>query len=374
MSAAIGSYATIGNDAPRRPAPHGAGRLAQLKARYFATPGTSLLTIVLGLMTAWAVVSFVRWGIIDAVWYDPTAEACKTASGACWAVITEKYRVILLGTYPYDEQWRSALIIAIWVVWAVLTAFRLFPLRLRLAGWLAVFVVTLVLMRGGLFGLSYVGTDAWGGLPLTFLVFGGTIAFGIPLAILLALGRRSPFPVVRFVSIATIEGVRGIPLLVVLFFGTLILPLFLPPQLDVDKLVRAEIGMVIFFAAYAAEVIRGGLQAVADGQDEAAKALGMGYWLRMRKIVLPQAVAIAIPALFNDIIRAFKNTTYFAILGLFDVLGATKVALDDPAWVRYGLEGYLFVFLLYFLICSGLSLYGRSLEQDHARRTRRAEQ
>ena len=132
--------------------------------------------------------------------------------------------------------------------------------------------------------------------------------------------------------------------------------------------------MIIFFAAYAAEVVRGGLQAIPDGQEEAAKALGMGYWLRMRKVVLPQAIAVAIPALFNDIVRAFKNTTYFAILGLFDVLGATKVALEDPTWVRYGLEGYLFVFLLYFLICSGLSLYGRSLERDHSRRGRRAEQ
>ncbi|MDJ0930539.1 hypothetical protein [Breoghania sp.] len=250
MSTAIDSFAEIGTGRPRQPAPDGLGRFARIKSRYFGSFGTSVLTIVLTLAIAWAVYSFLRWGVFSTVWYDPTAAACRTADGACWAVIAEKYRVILLGTYPYEEQWRSALIIAIWVVWAVLTAFRLFSLCLHLVGWLVIFVATLVLMRGGIFGLSYMGTDAWGGLPL---------------AVLLALGRRSTFPVVRFVSVAAIEDVRGIPLLVVLFFGTLILPLFLPPSLNFDKLIRAEIGMIVFFAAHAAEVIRGGLQAVEDG-------------------------------------------------------------------------------------------------------------
>ena len=204
------------------------------------------------------------------------------------------------------------------------------------------------------------------------MIFGGTVAGGLPLAVLLAIGRRSKLPVVRLLCVATIEGVRGIPLLAFLFFAALILPLFLPPELDVDKLIRAEIGMIVFFAAYAAEVVRGGLQAIPDGQDEAAKTLGLGYWLRMRKVVLPQALAIVVPALFNDIIRAFKNTTFFSILGLFDVLGATKAALQDPEWVRYGTEGYLFVFLLYFLICSAMSRYGASIERDNQSRLRRA--
>ncbi|MDQ0324270.1 general L-amino acid transport system permease protein [Rhodopseudomonas julia] len=367
------SYAKIGGAPARMPPLGSTGVLARLHKRYFATPLMSVVTVVLAAIIVWALTGLFRWAIWDAVWYAPEGTACRDAAGACWAVITEKHRVMLFGAFPYEEQWRGAVIIALWLVWGVLTATRLFAVSLRLLGWLVIFVATIALLRGGIFGMPHVGTDLWGGLPLTFLIFGGTVAGGLPLAILLALGRRSQLPAIRFLSIATIECVRGIPLLVVLFFAALILPLFLPPQLNVDKLVRAEIGMIIFFAAYAAEVVRGGLQALPDGQEEAAKALGLRYWQRMRKIVLPQALAISIPALFNDIIRAFKNTTFFAILGLFDVLGATKAALQDPNWVRYGLEGYLFVFLLYFLICSGMSLYGRSLEHANASRGRKVE-
>ncbi|MCF1505914.1 amino acid ABC transporter permease [Afifella sp. H1R] len=373
MTEAPASYAKIGGAPARLPPLGSTGFLARLHKRYFASPLMSVVTVVLAAITVWALTGLFRWAIWDAVWYAPEGAACRDAAGACWAVIAEKYRVMLFGAFPYAEQWRGGVIIALWLVWGVLTATNLFAVSLRLLGWLVVFIATIALLQGGIFGMPHVGTDLWGGLPLTFLIFGGTVAGGLPLAILLALGRRSQLPAIRFLSVATIECVRGIPLLVVLFFAALILPLFLPDQLNVDKLVRAEIGMIIFFAAYAAEVVRGGLQALPDGQEEAAKALGLRYWQRMRKIVLPQALAISIPALFNDIIRAFKNTTFFSILGLFDVLGATKAALQDPNWVRYGLEGYLFVFLLYFLICSGMSLYGRSLEQANARRGRKVE-
>lgn len=339
----------------------------------FQSPASGLATFLLGAVIAILLWHMLRWSLFNAVWSSPSdASACRGSVGACWAVISEKYPVILFGAYPYAEQWRGALVVALWLGWSAASATRLLSTAIRLAGWSAVFVASILLLRGGVFGLEPVGTDVWGGLPLTFVVFGGTIAGGLPLAVLLALGRRSQLPVLRLFCVATIEGVRGIPLLAVLFFATLILPLFLPSQLTVDKLIRAEIGMIVFFAAYAAEVVRGGLQAIPAGQEEAAKALGLGYWLRMRKVVLPQALAIVLPALFNDIIRAFKNTTYFSILGLFDVLGATKAAVQDPHWVRYGTEGYLFVFLLYFVICSAMSAYGSSLERDNRRRARRA--
>lgn len=373
IPAAPHSFAYSGTAGVRPPpeAPHGVR--AFLHRHLFRTPLGGLVTFVLGAVLAVALWRVLQWGVVDAVWYAPgDGAACRQALGACWAVIVEKHRVILFGAYPYAEQWRGAIILALWLVFGVISATRLLSVRSRLLGWAAVFVISVLLLRGGVLGLVEVGTDVWGGLPLTFIIFGGTIAGGLPLAVLLALGRRSELPVVRFLCVATIEGVRGIPLLALLFFAALILPLFLPPQLTVDKLIRAEIGMIIFFAAYAAEVIRGGLQAIPEGQDEAAKALGLGYWLRMRKIVLPQALAVVVPALFNDIIRAFKNTTFFSILGLFDVLGATKAALQDPNWVRYGTEGYLFVFLLYFLICSAMSAYGTSIERGNQRRARRA--
>ncbi|QDL94474.1 amino acid ABC transporter permease (plasmid) [Paroceanicella profunda] len=371
--AATTSFALTGGATAPRPAPQAAGRAGPLLRRLFRSPLSGAFTLALGLALIALLWPLFRWAILDAVWYAPDPAACRAAdAGACWAVIAEKHRVILFGAFPYQQQWRGAVVVALWLGWALLTAPRWLPLGLRLGGWLAVFLVSLVLMRGGLLGLSAVGTDLWGGLPLTFMIFGGTVAGGLPLAVALALGRRSDWPVISFLCAAFVECVRGFPLLVVLFFAALILPLFLPPELDIDKLLRAEIGMIVFFAAYAAEAVRGGLQALPEGQEEAAKALGMRYTLRLRKVVLPQAIAVALPALFNDIIRAFKNTTFFSILGLFDVLGATKAALQDPDWVRYGMEGYLFVFLLYFLICTGLSLYGRSIERDNLRRLRRA--
>lgn len=373
MSTAPRSFARPASSPPRLPPADVRGVRAFLHTHLFQSPLAGLFTFLLGAVVIIALWHILRWSVVDAVWYAPdNGAACRTATGACWAVIAEKYRVILFGAYPYDQQWRGGLIIAIWLAWGAVSATSLLSVRTRLAGWALVFIATILLLKGGIFGLAPVGTDLWGGLPLTFIIFGGTIAGGLPLAILLAIGRRSELKVVRFLCVATIEGVRGIPLLALLFFAALILPLFLPPQLNVDKLIRAEIGMIIFFAAYAAEVVRGGLQAMPEGQDEAAKALGLGYWLRMRKIILPQALAIVVPALFNDIIRAFKNTTFFSILGLFDVLGATKAALQDPNWVRYGTEGYLFVFLLYFVICSAMSLYGGSIERDNQRRVRRA--
>ncbi|MCS0495977.1 amino acid ABC transporter permease [Ancylobacter sp. MQZ15Z-1] len=373
MTTAPRSFAYSGTAATRTPPEVPRGVRAFLHRHLFNSPLGGVATFVLGAVIAIVLWRVLQWSVVDAVWYSPgDGSACRDAAGACWAVIAEKYRVILFGAYPYQQQWRGALVVALWLGWGAISATRLLSVTLRLAGWAVVFVASILLLGGGFLGLEAVGTDVWGGLPLTFIIFGGTVAGGLPLAVLLALGRRSQLPVVRFICVATIEGVRGIPLLALLFFAALILPLFLPPQLTVDKLIRAEVGMIVFFASYAAEVIRGGLQAIPEGQDEAAKALGLGYWLRTRKIILPQALAIVVPALFNDIIRAFKNTTFFSILGLFDVLGATKAALQDPQWVRYGTEGYLFVFLLYFLICSAMSAYGSSIERDNQRRARKA--
>jgi general L-amino acid transport system permease protein len=181
--------------------------------------------------------------------------------------------------------------------------------------------------------------------------------------VLLALGRRSELPAVRAVCVAIIEVVRGVPLITVLFMMSLMLPLFLPGEITIDKLLRAQIGMIVFFAAYAAEIVRGGLQAIPRGQYEAAHAIGLGYWRRTRRIILPQALRIVIPALMNDIIRAFKNTTFVSIVGLFDVLGATSAALEDPQWVLYAPEAYLFIFVLYFVFCFSMSKYSESVER-----------
>jgi general L-amino acid transport system permease protein len=350
---------------PRRPPPLSErGVVRWLRTSLFSDIHNTVLT----LLCLWALFtiapSVLRWTLLDAVWQSGDGEECRRALGACWAVVAEKYRLILFGTFPYQEHWRGWLVILIVAGLAVVSSFRrLWSWQLLLA-WVAAMVCVLVLMLGGLLGLRRTGTHEWGGLPLTLLLFAGTVVGGLPLAILLALGRRSRLPIIHAMSIGMIELVRGVPLVAVLFVASVIFPLFVPEQLTVDKVLRAQIGMIVFFAAYAAEVVRGGLQAIPRGQYEAADAIGLSYWQTTRRIVLPQALRIVIPALMNDIIRAFKNTTFVSIIGIFDVLGATKAALEDPRWIRFAPEAYLFVFALYFVFCLSMSRYSESVERD----------
>ncbi|WP_374446129.1 amino acid ABC transporter permease [Stella sp.] len=365
------SFALAGDGAPPRPPPPVArGAVGWLRRNLFASPFDAAVTLALAAAIAWFVPRAFAWALVDAVWWSPDGAACRAAAGACWAVVAEKHRLILFGTYPYGEQWRGAAVIAIFVAMIGLSAVGRIGMRAKLAAWVAAAAATLVLMLGGVFGLMPVGTHLWGGLPLTIVIFAATVAGGLPLAVLLALGRQSTMPAIRAVSVGVIEVVRGLPLIAVLFVASLVFPLFVPPELQVDKLVRAIIGMIVFFGAYAAEIVRGGLQAIPAGQHEAAKALGLGYGFRMRLVVLPQALALVVPALLNDIIRAFKNTTFVAILGLFDVLGAAKVALEDPVWVRHAPEVYVFVFVLYLLFCLAFSRQGMAVERRLAVRRR----
>lgn len=327
--------------------------------------------------TAWSVLllaalayfswKILEWSVFSAVGPGGTARQCEAASGACWAIVGEKYRLILFGTYPYDEQWRPLIAVVLIIGLAILSGFRRFWSRSLLWAWLLSVPVVIVLMLGGVFALTPTGTHLWGGLPVTLLISLVAVVFGLPGAVLLALGRQSGLPAIRAICILVTEITRGLPLLVVLFMATIMLPMFLPPELRIDKFVSAQIAMAIYFSAYAAEIVRGGLQAVPRGQYEAAEAAGLSYGQRMRKVILPQGLRIVIPALVNDIIRAFKNTTFVSILGMFDILGATNAATQDPAWVKYAPEAYLFVFLMYFVFCFSMSKYSASLEQHLSR-------
>lgn len=353
---------------PRRPAPVAKrGALLWLRRNLFNSRFSALMT----LLTGWALLvtlpEIVQWAVIDSVWHAEDSQLCRDASGACWAVIAEKYRVILFGTFPYDDHWRGVLAIAIIIGMAIASTFRRFWSYRLFAAWLLATASVLVLMLGGIFGLQRIGTHQWGGLPLTLVMFVGTVVGGMPAAVLLALGRRSTLPAIRAVSTGYIEIVRGVPLITVLFMASLMFPLFMPEGLTIDKFLRAQIGMIMFFAAYAAEVVRGGLQAIPRGQYEAADTIGLNYWQKTSRIILPQAMRIVLPALMNDILRAFKNTTFVSIIGLFDVLRATSAALQDLHWVLYTIEAYLFVFLLYFIVCFAMSKYGEHLERDLAR-------
>jgi general L-amino acid transport system permease protein len=280
-----------------------------------------------------------------------------------WGFIAEKHRFILFGTYPFAEHWRPAAATVILLALWGLSALRRFWRRSLMLIWLAGLAVIGVLMWGGVFGLPYVENERWGGLILTLLLTTFGLAAAFPLSILLALGRRSDLPVIRGLCVGYIELVRGVPLISLLFMASVMLPLFLPSGVSVDKLLRAQIALILFAAAYLAEVVRGGLQAIPRTQYEAADALGLSYFQRTAWVVLPQALRIAVPALVNTFIGFFKDTSLVLIIGLFDLLSTIKVSLNDPAWAGSAVEAYLFAALVYFVFCTAMSMYSRRFER-----------
>jgi general L-amino acid transport system permease protein len=320
-----------------------------------------LLTIILALLLAFLGWKFVGWAFVRAVW-QPDAAACRVATGACWGFIVEKHRLIAFGTYPYEEHWRPALASVLLVILWVLSAIHSFWKPSLILTWAAGLVMIGVLMWGGVFGLPYVENERWGGLILTLLLTTFGLAFAFPLSILLALGRRSELPLIRALCVAYIELIRGVPLISVLFMASVMLPLFLPAGVLVDKLLRAQMALILFAAAYLAEAVRGGLQAIPKHQYEAADALGLNYFQSTTSVILPQALRIAVPPLVNTCIGFFKDTSLVLIIGLFDLLSTIKVSLNDPAWTGYGVEAYLFAALVYFAFCFAMSRYSRSLE------------
>jgi general L-amino acid transport system permease protein len=304
---------------------------------------------------------FIDWAFLDAVW-RPDSKACRAGEGACWGFIAEKYRFILFGTYPYELHWRPALATVILIGLWVFSAFRVFWKSWLALVWLGGLTVIGILMWGGVFGLRYVENERWGGLILTLLLTTFGVAAAFPLGIMLALGRRSDMPVIRGLCVGYIELIRGVPLISLLFMASVMLPLFLPSGVTIDKLLRAQIAIILFAAAYLAEVIRGGLQAIPRGQYDAAHALALPYWRRTYLIILPQALRIAVPALVNNFIALFKDTSLVLIIGLFDLLSTVKISLNEPAWTGFGVEAYLFASLVYFVFCAAMSRYSKSFE------------
>ncbi len=318
----------------------------------------NLFLLVVILYLGW---KFVDWAFVRAVW-QPNASACRAATGACWGFIVEKHRLIAFGTYPYEEHWRPALSSIVLVVLWVLSAVRHFWKPKLILIWTAGLTAIGVLMWGGVFGLTYVENERWGGLILTLLLTTFGLAFAFPLSILLALGRRSGLLLIRALCVAYIELIRGVPLISVLFMASVMLPLFLPVGVSVDKLLRAQIALILFAAAYLAEAVRGGLQAIPKHQYEAADGLGLNYFQTTTSVILPQALRIAVPPIVNTCIGFFKDTSLVLIIGLFDLLSTIKVSLNDPAWTGFGVEAYLFAALVYFVFCYAMSRYSRSLE------------
>ena len=345
------------------PPPATAGPLGWLRANLFSNVFNTILTILAAALLAVTIPPIIRWALFDAIWAAPNSRACRGA-GACWAFIHEKLRFILFGTFPYEEQWRPLLAVVIFIALIVASCDRRLWGRSLAFLWLLGLVAVGVLMWGGIFGLSFVGNQLWSGLPLTLILAVVGMAFAFPLAILLGLGRRSQLPAVRTICVAYIELIRGVPLITVLFMASVMLPLFLPAGMTIDKLLRAQVAIILFAAAYLAEVVRGGLQAIPKGQIEAADALGLTYWQRTRRIVLPQALALVIPPLVNTFIGTFKDTTLVIIIGLFDLLGTINAALNDANWRGTSTEAYIFAAAIYFCFCFFMSRYSQMLERE----------
>lgn len=330
----------------------------------------SWLSVVLTVLSAATLVSLFpafQWAVIDATWPGGSPEACREG-GACWAFVGAKSRLILFGLYPSEQQWRATIVIFLILAMVLMSLSpRIWGARLALL-WGAGIALMLLLMGGGYLGLAPVPTSKWGGLPVILMLAVLSLGVGFPFAILLALGRRSALPVTRAICTFIIELVRGLPLVGLLFVAAILLPLFLPPDWTIDKLLRTLVALTVFSAAYLAEVVRGGLQGMEKGQGEAAQALGIPYWKMVWHIILPQAIQNVIPPLTNTAIVMVKNTSLVLIVGIFDMLSAARSASTDPTWPAPSTEGYLFVAAIYFAICVSIAIYARHLEKRvHAR-------
>ncbi len=416
--------------ADRAPPVSNAGPAAWIRDNLFPTPLSSVITLLALLFLAWALPPLVRWLFIDAIWSAPNGDLCRApGAGACWAYVWQKLGFFMYGSYPREEVWRVNLVLlsgaalVVWMLWpdargrggaalafftvypvlafGILTGSAPFPTRwLPTSGtgqllWAFLYVV-LIAGAGTLFytgrltalamamigfvawaeigawwptlGLSHVGTNLWGGIFVSLLVATVGIVFSLPIGIVLALGRRSQMPIVRFLSVLLIEFVRGVPLITVLVMANTMLPLFVPQDWSPDRLLRPLIGVALFSAVYMAEVVRGGLQAIPKGQYEGAMAVGLSWWQMMQLIVLPQALVTVIPGIVNSFIALFKDTTLVAIVGIFDFLKAVETARLDPVWAGPSIStsGYVFAAFFYFVFCFGMSRYSLMMERRHA--------
>lgn len=338
------------------------GVMGWIRSNLFSSPFNSLLTVLILVFLYKTVPPFIEWALLNSSW-NTTGTACRAADGACWSVVTHNLRFILFGFYPYPQQWRPAICLVLLIGLMLYSRNRRHWNRRLGYQWLVGLAIMGVIMRGGIFGLPAVDPTRWSGICLTLMlsIFGLTAAY--PLGVLLALGRQSNLPAIKSLCVIYIEMIRGVPLISLLFMASVMFPLFLPEGITVNKILRAQVAIIMFTAAYIAEVVRGGLQAIPRGQYEAAESLGLDYYHKMRLIVLPQALKIVIPPTVSILISAFKDTSLVVIIGLFDLMKTTQVTLSNPEWMGFSTEAYLFISVLYFVGCFAMSNFSRRIER-----------
>ncbi len=333
-----------------------------LKKNLFNTSQNSVVSIFVLAIIAKFIGFIFDWFLISAT-FSGSAATCREAGGFCYPFLIEKFDFIIFGFYPRELLWRPtvAMIILIGSLIYIKEPKRWNKKSLYIL--LTSFISYLFLLRGGLF-LEVVTNDKWGGLPLTLLLASIGIIFSYPFGVLLALARRSDLKILKTMSVCYIELIRGVPLISILFMSSVMFPLFLPDGITIDKLLRAQVAIIMFVSAYMAEVIRGGLASIDKGQYEAAHSLGLSYFQTMRFIVIPQAIRVVIPPTVNTAIGMFKDTSLVLIIALFDLLNTTKTSLKDSDWLGFSLEAYVFVAAIYFVFCFFMSKYSKRLENE----------
>jgi general L-amino acid transport system permease protein len=303
------------------------------------------------------------WAIFSADFSGSVGRECTT-DGACWAWLDQRIEQFLYGFYPAEAYWRVNIAILLLFPALAYVLFENLPFS-KYGRWFSLaypFIATFLLVGG--FGLTGITTDKFGGFMLNLVAGLSGIILSLPIGILLALGRQSKLPVIRVLSVTFIEFIRGVPLITLLFVAVIILQLVLPPDISLDQLVRVMIMITLFASAYMAEVIRGGLQAIPNGQYEAGQAMGLSYWQSMRLIILPQALKISIPGIVNTFIGLFKDTTVVIIIGLFDILGQARVLQTNPDWMgKVDHETFLLAAIFFFIVCFSISRYSVNLEK-----------
>ena len=329
---------------------------------------SSNFNAVLTLLTLFILIKSIppllNWFVLDANFVGNSKEDC-TGDGACWVFIKVWFNRFMYGLYPDAEQWR---INAAFLILFAIVGISFF-VKEKLKKYFILFLVFVFpflgikLISGGSFGLEYVESAAWGGLSLTFIISAFAILFCFPIGVFLALGRRSTLPAIKYISIGFIELWRGVPLITVLFMSAVMFPMFLPDGTFIDKLIRVLIAITLFEAAYMAEVVRGGLQALPKGQYEAAKSLGMGYWRMNMLIILPQALKLVIPGIANTLLALVKDTPLIFVVGLMELAGMIGLAKTNPKWLGMAMEGYVFAGLVFWIICYAMSRYSQNLEK-----------
>ena len=329
-----------------------------------------ILTILSVIFLFYTIPPMLDWLFFDAVVSGGSRDECRAIAkeaghplGACWAFIGHRFELFVYGFYPEAERWRPNLgfLLMLLAIYPILFDKIKFRKPLLWHSLAAPFIIGWLLLGG--FGLESVSTDKFGGFLLTLVIGVTGIVVSLPIGIALALGRQSHMPAMRIICVAFIEFIRGVPLITLLFVASTMLNYFLPPGTTFDLLLRVLIMVTLFSAAYIAEVVRGGLQAIPKGQTEAADAMGLKYWQSMRLIILPQALKISIPGIVNTFIGLYKDTTLVIIIGLLDPLGVGRASLADTKWQGLSTEVYVFVAIFFFVSCIAMARYSLYLEK-----------